>query len=71
MAMLIGFVLPTSQKLYEALEQYLVTAYESAKEGRMKRNIKYAHNRLVNSYPHGERRYCPMKKEYENIKVRS
>ncbi len=68
-AMIIGFILPTNKTLYDALEKYIATAYFKISDEKVKKNIRYAYNRLVHSYPRGERKYLPSQEEAKYLQV--
>jgi len=68
-SILIGFVLPTSQKLYDSLEKFIAISYIKNAEPKTRKNIRYAYNRLIHSYARGERKYIPTLEEFKYLQV--
>ncbi len=68
--MLVGFVLPMSQQLRDALATYMFQAHEKNTDERTRGNIRYAFNRLTQSISRGERRFLPTPQELGYLKVR-
>lgn len=69
LALVTGFVLPSSRGLCEALEDYAAREYYRAISGKVKKNALYAYNRLSHSRARGERKMLPLQEEYKYLKV--